>query len=116
MKSQDLNRCQARWALYLSQFDYTLINKPGTSMGKAYALSRREDHMAGMENDNKQMTFIPENYIRSLEEIALFDNIKEGHSGCTSPDGSTLCEGLYFYIHKLWVPEKPPSRNVNTIP
>jgi hypothetical protein len=75
-------------------------------MGKADTLSRRENHMAGIENNNKQMTFISENRILSLEEISLFDKIKEKHSGCTSPNGSILCEGLYFYNNKLWVPSE----------
>jgi hypothetical protein len=59
MKSQDLNCRQARWAQYLSRFDYLLINKPGTLMGKADALSRREDHAVGIEKDNKETVFIP---------------------------------------------------------
>jgi hypothetical protein len=75
-------------------------------MEKADALSRREDHMVRMEDDNKQMTFILEHRIRSLEEISLFDKIKERHSGCTSPDGSILHEGLHFYNNKLWVPSE----------
>jgi len=40
MKVQKLNRRQARWALYLSQFDFTLKHVLGTKMGKADGLSR----------------------------------------------------------------------------
>ena len=40
MKVQNLNRRQARWALYLSKFDFTLKHVPGTKMGKADRLSR----------------------------------------------------------------------------
>ena len=43
MKVQKLNRRQARWALYLSQFDFTLKHVPGTKMGKADGLSRGSD-------------------------------------------------------------------------
>jgi len=43
MKAQKLNRRQARWALYLSRFDFTLKHVPGTKMGKADGLSRRSD-------------------------------------------------------------------------
>ena len=32
-KSQNLNRRQARWSLYLSRFDFTLHHKPGRLMG-----------------------------------------------------------------------------------
>ena len=40
MKAQNLNRRQARWALYLSRFDFTLKHVPGTKMEKADRLSR----------------------------------------------------------------------------
>jgi len=40
MKAQKLNRRQARWALYLSKFDFTLKHVPETKMGKADGLSR----------------------------------------------------------------------------
>ena len=40
MKAQKLNRRQARWALYLSRFDFTLKHVPGTKMEKADRLSR----------------------------------------------------------------------------
>ena len=40
MKAQKLNRRQARWALYLSRFDFTLKHVLGTKIGKADGLSR----------------------------------------------------------------------------
>ena len=43
LKAQKLNRRQARWALYLSRFDFTLKHVPGTKMGKVDGLSRRLD-------------------------------------------------------------------------
>ena len=43
IKVQKLNRRQARWALYLSQFDFTLKHVAGSKMGKADGLSRRVD-------------------------------------------------------------------------
>ena len=43
MKAQKLNRRQARWALYLSQFDFTLKHVVGAKMGKADRLSQRAD-------------------------------------------------------------------------
>jgi len=41
--SQKLNHRQARWALYLLQFNFTLKYIPGKSMGKVDGLSRRPD-------------------------------------------------------------------------
>jgi len=43
IKAQKLNRKQARWALYLSRFDFMLKHVPGSKMGKADSLSRRPD-------------------------------------------------------------------------
>jgi len=43
MMSQKLNHRQARWALYLSQFNFALKHVPGKSMEKADGLSRRPD-------------------------------------------------------------------------
>jgi len=43
MKAQKLNQKQARWALYLSRFDFMLKHVPGSKMEKADSLSRRPD-------------------------------------------------------------------------
>jgi len=43
IKAQKLNRKQARWALYLSRFDFMLKHVPRSKMGKADSLSRRPD-------------------------------------------------------------------------
>ena len=43
MTSQKLNQRQAKWTLYLSQFNFTLKHVPGKSMGKADGLSQRPD-------------------------------------------------------------------------
>jgi hypothetical protein len=56
MTSKKLNRRQARWALYLSRFDFELVNKPVSAMGKADALSRRPDLGEGVENNNSDVT------------------------------------------------------------
>ena len=49
MKAQKLNRRQARWALYLSRFNFTLKHIPGSKMGKADSLSRKPDWEIGVE-------------------------------------------------------------------
>ena len=41
MKVQKLNRRQARWALYLSRFDFMLKHVLESKMGKADSLSRK---------------------------------------------------------------------------
>ena len=58
MSAKKLNRCQARWALYLSQFDFHLEHKAGSLMAKADALSRCMDLKKGIESDNKDITLL----------------------------------------------------------
>ena len=53
MKAQKLNRRQARWALHLSRFNFTLKHVLGSKMGKADSLSRRPDWEVGVEKDNE---------------------------------------------------------------
>jgi hypothetical protein len=55
--AQKLNHRQARWSLYLSCFDFTLHHKPGQSMGKPDALSRRANHGSG-QGDNDNLTLL----------------------------------------------------------
>jgi transposase InsO family protein len=53
MSAKKLNRRQARWSLYLSRFNFDMHHRPGRSMGKSDALSRRADHgTGGGDNDN----------------------------------------------------------------
>jgi len=71
MKVQKLNRRQARWALYLSRFDFTLKHVAGAKMGKADGLSRRSDWKVGVDKDNKNQVFIKDNWIRSMYEVVV---------------------------------------------
>jgi len=58
MKAQKLNQRQARWALYLSRFNFMLKHVPGSKMGKANSLSRRLDWEIGVKKDNKNETLV----------------------------------------------------------
>jgi len=71
MKAQKLNRRQARWALYLFQFDFTLKHVPETRMGKVDGLSRRSDWKVGVDRDNENQIFIKDNWVRSLQEVVI---------------------------------------------
>ena len=71
MKAQKLNQRQARWALYLSRFDFTLKHVPGTKMGKADELSRRLDWKVDIDRDNKNQVVIKDNWIRSLQKVVI---------------------------------------------
>ena len=76
--SKKLNRRQARWSLYLSRFDFTLHHRPGKSMGKPDALSRRADHGSG-QNDNANMTLLKPDLFRihALEGVNVLGEEKE---------------------------------------
>ena len=58
MKAQKLNRRQARWALYLSRFNFMLKHVPGSKIGKADSLNRRPDWEIGVEKDNEDETLV----------------------------------------------------------
>jgi len=72
MMAKKLNRCQARWSLYLARFDFKLIYRPGHSMGKPDALSWRLDH-GNRASDNEDVILLrPELLaIRALEGVQL---------------------------------------------
>ena len=62
MKAQNITRRQARWALFLSRFNFILHHKPGKLSGKPDALSRRTDHFTNDANDNQERVVLkPEN-------------------------------------------------------
>ena len=58
MKVQKLNQKQARQALYLSRFDFTLKHIPGSKMEKADSLSKKPDWKVGVERDNENETLV----------------------------------------------------------
>ena len=71
MKAQKLNRRQARWALYLSRFDFILKHVPGTKIGKVDGLSRRVDWKVSIDKDNDNQIFIKDNWICSMYEVVV---------------------------------------------
>jgi len=73
MKAQKLNHRQARWALYLSRFDFVLKHVPGSKMGKADSLSRRPDWEVGVEKDNEDETLVKPEWleVRKVEMVEI---------------------------------------------
>ena len=71
MKAQKLNQRQARWALYLSRFDFTLKYVAGSKMGKANGLSRRADWKIGMDKDNENQVFIKDYWIHNMYKVVV---------------------------------------------
>jgi len=58
MTNQKLNRQQARWALFLSRFNFILKHVPESKMEKANGLSRRPDWREGVEKDNEDRMLV----------------------------------------------------------
>ena len=71
MKVKKLNWRQARWALYLSRFNFMLKHVPETRMGKTDRLSKRSDRKVGVEKDNENQVFIKDNWIHNLQEVVI---------------------------------------------
>ena len=58
MKAQKLNQRQARWALYLSRFDFALKYMAGKSIGRADSLSKRTDQAEEVKIDNENQVML----------------------------------------------------------
>ena len=73
MKAQNLTGRQARWALFLSRFDFTLHHKPGKLATIPDALSRRADHFKSDADDNLARVLLKPEHIRCMAS-------KRGHA------------------------------------
>jgi len=71
MKAQKLNRRQARWALYLSRFDFILKHVVEAKMEKADGLSQRADWKVGIDKDNENQIFIKDHWICNMYEVVV---------------------------------------------
>lgn len=70
-----LNRRQARWHLELSEYDIELKHIPGAKMILADTLSRRPDFTPDDDNDNEDITMLPEDLFIKLIDTELLDAI-----------------------------------------
>ena len=89
MSNQKLNRRQARWALYLSKFDFILKHVPGQRMGKADRLSRRQDWEMGAERDNEEQMLVKREWLEArvaqvtevmIEGVDILDKIRKSEA------------------------------------
>ena len=72
MMAKKLNCRQARWSLHLARFDFLLYHRPGRTMGKLDALSRRADHGNGASDNENIVLLRPEFLaVRALERVEL---------------------------------------------
>ena len=73
MKAQKLNRRQARWALYLSRFNFMLKHVLESKIEKADSLSRRLDWEVGVEKDNEDQRLVKPEWleVRKTEIVEI---------------------------------------------
>src|SRR5271155_790473 len=72
MTAKKLNRRQAHWSLFLARFDFVMHHRPGKSMGKPDALSRRADHGSGAKDNENIVLLTPDFFVvRALEGMEL---------------------------------------------
>ena len=133
MTAKKLNRRQARWSLFLARFDFRLHHRPGKSMGKSDALSRRADHGTG-SGDNSNITLLTPGFfaVRALEGLEavgeerdilkdirrgtrdgeheeaiakVVKEIKTTHDRSVRSAEWSLVDGILYFRGKVYVPD-----------
>ncbi|KAJ3007050.1 hypothetical protein NUW54_g3696 [Trametes sanguinea] len=120
-KPQRLNHRQARWVVELQDFDFVLLHKPGKSMTKPDALSRRPDH-TGSDDQNEDVIMLKPEWFRitaidgtdaivkeCLKHIDLLDRAVLEQLG-TNGDFEQTEDGLVYRRGKLVVPNDSSLR------
>ena len=77
-EAKKLNRGQAQWSLYLSEFDVKLVHTPGNEMVQSDALSWRPDLCPEEDNDNEDIVMLPDELFVSLIDTDLQERIANG--------------------------------------
>ena len=99
MSAKQLNRRQARWSLYLARFDFMLHHRPGKSMGKPDALSRRADHGTGAEDNSNIVLLAPKRFaVRALEALEFagpeLDILRDIRKGVRNPEEEPVAKAV----------------------
>ena len=73
MSTRKLNRRQARWSMFLAEFNFTICYRPGAQQGKPDALSRRPEYhlREGEDAVTQQMAVILKPRMVSLNAISI---------------------------------------------
>lgn len=101
---QQLNRCQARWMLYMTRFNYVIKHLAGNKNTLADALSRRPD-LAPEGKDNQDLVALPsEKYINFLTE-EVKDIIRNNKNKVTTSDRYVEEEVIYKYQDRIVIPD-----------
>jgi hypothetical protein len=89
-KAQNLTQRQARWALWLSRFHFTLMHKPGKQNVLADALSRLPGSEVHDLEDNRGMTVLKPEFFRAAatEVLCSTDDLEEAVCSCKNLDAT----------------------------
>ncbi len=89
-KARQLTRRQARWALFLSRFDFQITHIPGKQATQPDALSRRPDHGEGDE-DNKDEILLPGTlFARSSTTVLINEDLRNKLANAQATDDEFL--------------------------
>ena len=126
--TRKLNRRQARWSLFLAEFDFVIKYRPGAQQGKPDALSRRSEYCLkeGEESVTQQnqvlikprmlqinaVSFVPADisFIENVKQATLNDALAKEllHSSNGVTDSNIKCiDGLVYRNGLLYVPDCP---------
>ncbi|EEB89123.1 hypothetical protein MPER_12820 [Moniliophthora perniciosa FA553] len=75
-KPQDLNPRQARWLLFLSEFNFKMVHTPGKQLIQADALLRRPDHVMD-KDENQHTTLLPDHLFINSVHFELESEIRD---------------------------------------
>jgi len=143
MTAKKLNRRQARWSLLLARFDFVMHHRPGKTMGKSDALSRRSDHGTGAKDNDNMVLLTPsffatralqglemlgeekdilkeirrETETGSKEEVvvkAIKELMKSSTKSVKSAEWS-LDNGILYYRGKIYVPNSDLRRRISAL-
>ncbi|KAI3655544.1 hypothetical protein MP638_007198, partial [Amoeboaphelidium occidentale] len=75
MSSKQLTRRQARWSLFLNEFDWVITHIPGKLNVKADILSRRPDYHVETEEQNYKVMIKPEQIVDKIDPQLISLNV-----------------------------------------
>jgi hypothetical protein len=98
MSAKQLNCRQARWSLYLAQFDFLLHHRPGKSRCKPDTLSQRADHGTSADDNSNIMLLTTKLFavcmLEGLEFASLeLDILHDIHKWHQKPSRRADCQG-----------------------
>ena len=91
--AQDLSRRQARWALWLSRFDFRMIHRLGKANAQADTLSRMAQHQISDGEDNRQQVVLKPEHFSQIAATLLHNPIEDQIRQASQREAQVL-EGL----------------------